>query len=276
MADTSNSTPPPSRGIARLLGGIERVGNALPHPAMLFAGLAVVCSFGSGNMNQANTIAESAFNDLGHIPYWLSGGVAAALVAATLLTPRGDYGRQALLPHNVPFVLLGAGLLWFGWFGFNPGSTTTGDGEIGRVAVTTNLAAAAGAVVAMITSWFMFKKPDASMTLNGALAGLVSITAEPLAPTLTEATIIGAITGGGSVDMLSVGADGDRAGAAQAGGVLAGLRSRCEVRPMASPCGRCWPAPARARATMWPKRPKARRVGSFLSATRSVEFSPIG
>ena len=73
--------------------------------------------------------------------------------------------------------MLGTGLLWFGWFGFNSGSTTVGNGEIGRVAVTTNMGAAAGAIIAMIVSWIIGKKPDGSMSLNGALAGLVGITA---------------------------------------------------------------------------------------------------
>jgi Amt family ammonium transporter len=105
-----------------------------------------------------------------------------ALAGAIVLGPRiGKYGKngepKAILGHSMPLAALGVFILWFGWFGFNPGSTTVGDGEIGRVAVTTNLAAAAGVIGALITSWILFKKPDASMTLNGALAGLVGITA---------------------------------------------------------------------------------------------------
>jgi Amt family ammonium transporter len=86
-------------------------------------------------------------------------------------------------------------ILWFGWFGFNPGSTTTGDGSIGYIAVTTNLAAAAGAIVAMSVSWVVMKKPDASMALNGALAGLVSITAPCDGVSPIGAILIGAIGG---------------------------------------------------------------------------------
>jgi len=105
-----------------------------------------------------------------------------ALAGALILGPRiGKYspdGKPRAIPgHNIALAALGVFILWFGWFGFNPGSTTLGDGEIGRVAVTTNLAAAAGAIAAMIISWLVGKKPDGSMALNGALAGLVGITA---------------------------------------------------------------------------------------------------
>jgi Amt family ammonium transporter len=105
-----------------------------------------------------------------------------ALAGAIVLGPRvGKYNKkgepQAIVGHNIPLAALGVFILWLGWFGFNPGSTTSGNGTIGYIAVTTNLAAAAGAVAAMLTSWIIIKKPDASMSLNGALAGLVAITA---------------------------------------------------------------------------------------------------
>ncbi|MBN1125977.1 MAG: ammonium transporter [Sedimentisphaerales bacterium] len=105
-----------------------------------------------------------------------------ALAGAIVLGPRvGKYGPdgkpKAIPGHNITLAALGVFILWFGWFGFNPGSTTTGEGSIGYIAVTTNLAAAAGAIAAMFTAWIVMKKPDASMALNGALAGLVSITA---------------------------------------------------------------------------------------------------
>ncbi|MBN1996324.1 ammonium transporter [candidate division KSB1 bacterium] len=105
-----------------------------------------------------------------------------ALAGAIVLGPRiGKYtpdGKARAIPgHNIALAALGVFILWFGWFGFNPGSTTVGDGDIGRIAVTTNLAAAAGAIASMFTSWIMSKKPDGSMALNGALAGLVAITA---------------------------------------------------------------------------------------------------
>ncbi len=130
-----------------------------------------------------------------------------ALAGAIVLGPRvGKYGPdgkpKAILGHNIPLAALGVFILWFGWFGFNPGSTTTGDGSIGYIAVTTNISAAAGAIVAMIVSWLVMKKPDASMALNGALAGLVSITAPCDAVTPVGALLIG--TTGGILVVASV------------------------------------------------------------------------
>ena len=105
-----------------------------------------------------------------------------ALAGAVVLGPRvGKYTPEgkpkAIVGHNIPLAALGVFILWLGWFGFNPGSTTAAGGSIGYIAVTTNLAAAGGAIAAMFTAWAIFKKPDGSMTLNGALAGLVGITA---------------------------------------------------------------------------------------------------
>ena len=130
-----------------------------------------------------------------------------ALAGAIVLGPRvGKYGPdgkpKAILGHNIPLAALGVFILWFGWFGFNPGSTTTGDGSIGYIAVTTNLSAAAGAIVAMVISWVVMKKPDASMALNGALAGLVSITAPCDGVSPIGAILIGMI--GGALVVLSV------------------------------------------------------------------------
>lgn len=123
-----------------------------------------------------------------------------ALAGAIVLGPRiGKYGPdgkpKAIPGHSLTLGALGVFILWFGWFGFNPGSTTTGDGSIGRIAVTTNLAAAGAAITAMFTSWALFKKPDASMSLNGALAGLVAITAPCATVTPAGALIIGLIAG---------------------------------------------------------------------------------
>jgi len=123
-----------------------------------------------------------------------------ALAGAIVLGPRiGKYGPdrkpKAIPGHNIPLAALGVFILWFGWFGFNPGSTTVGDGSIGYIAVTTNLSAAAGAIVAMCVSWVIMKKPDASMALNGALAGLVSITAPCNAVTPAGAILIGVVGG---------------------------------------------------------------------------------
>ncbi len=130
-----------------------------------------------------------------------------ALAGAIILGPRiGKYdpeGNAKAIPgHNITIAALGVFILWFGWFGFNPGSTTFGDGDIGRIAVTTNLAAAAGAIMAMFTSWMMFKKPDGSMALNGALAGLVAITAGCANVSPIGSLIIGA--GAGILVVISV------------------------------------------------------------------------
>lgn len=124
----------------------------------------------------------------------------AALAGAIVLGPRiGKYGPKgevrAIPGHNIPMAAIGVFILWLGWFGFNPGSTTTGDTSIAMIFVTTNLSAAAGAILAMVTSWIMFKKPDIGMTLNGALAGLVGITAGCANVSPTSAVIIGAISG---------------------------------------------------------------------------------
>ncbi len=105
-----------------------------------------------------------------------------ALAGAIVLGPRiGKFnkeGKAMPIPgHNIPIAALGVFILWLGWFGFNPGSTTSVDSNFAFIAVTTNLAAAAGAIGAMLTAWVMFGKPDPSFTLNGALAGLVGITA---------------------------------------------------------------------------------------------------
>ena len=126
----------------------------------------------------------------------------AALVGAWLLGPRlGKYnpdGTSNAIPgHNIPLAALGVFILWFGWFGFNAGSTTAGTNlSIGAIAVTTNLAAAAGALVAMMVVWAKYGKPDTSMALNGALAGLVAITAGCANVSPLSAVIIGALAGG--------------------------------------------------------------------------------
>ncbi len=124
----------------------------------------------------------------------------AALAGAIVLGPRlGKYGKngevRAIPGHNIPMAAIGVFILWLGWFGFNPGSTTTGDSSIAMIFVTTNLSAAAGAIFAMFTSWIMFKKPDIGMSLNGALAGLVGITAGCANVAPSSAIIIGAISG---------------------------------------------------------------------------------
>ena len=95
----------------------------------------------------------------------------------------------------MPLAALGVFILWLGWFGFNPGSTTAANKDIAMIFVNTNLAAAAGAVLAMFTSWIKFGKPEVGMSLNGGLAGLVAITSPCASVTPTSAIIIGAIAG---------------------------------------------------------------------------------
>jgi Amt family ammonium transporter len=123
-----------------------------------------------------------------------------ALAGAVVLGPRlGKYtkdGKVRPIPgHNLPLAALGVFILWLGWFGFNPGSTTAANKDIAMIFVNTNLSAAAGAVFAMITAWGKFKKPDVGMSLNGALAGLVAITSPCATVTPLSSVIIGAIAG---------------------------------------------------------------------------------
>jgi ammonium transporter, Amt family len=127
-------------------------------------------------------------------------GAWLALAGAIVLGPRtgkytADGKSKAILGHNIPIAALGVFILWFGWFGFNPGSTTTGGPALGYIAVTTNLAAAAGAITAMCASWVFGRKPDVGMTLNGVLAGLVAITAGCDSVSIWGAVIIGAVAG---------------------------------------------------------------------------------
>jgi Amt family ammonium transporter len=114
-------------------------------------------------------------------------GALAALAGALLLGPRlgrfGKDGRANPIPgHNLPFAVVGTLILWFGWFGFNPGSTlgvVSGSrvGFFGYVALTTNVAAAAGALGGIFCAWLVLKRPDIMMMLNGVLAALVAVTA---------------------------------------------------------------------------------------------------
>ncbi|MFC2163219.1 ammonium transporter [Candidatus Altiarchaeota archaeon] len=129
-----------------------------------------------------------------------STGGWAALAGALILGPRlGKYvnGKVNPIPgHNIALAALGGFILWFGWFGFNAGSTVAGtDLSIATIAVTTNLSAAAGAITAMMAIWAMSGKPDVSMTINGFLAGLVGITAGCANVSPLSAIIIGGIAG---------------------------------------------------------------------------------
>jgi len=121
------------------------------------------------------------------------------LAGAVVLGPRiGKYvnGKPRPIPgHNIPLAALGVFILWFGWFGFNPGSTLGYSDNLGIIAVTTSLSASAGTLSAMITVWILKKKPEVSITLNGALAGLVAITAPCAVVSPLSAIIIGLIAG---------------------------------------------------------------------------------
>lgn len=124
----------------------------------------------------------------------------AALAGAIVLGPRiGKYdanGKPKAIPgHSIPLAALGVFILWFGWFGFNPGSTTVAGGDAGKIAVNTNLAAAAGGLSAMVTAWILFKKPETTMTLNGVLAGLVAITSGCNNVSAMSSIIIGFLAG---------------------------------------------------------------------------------
>lgn len=132
-------------------------------------------------------------------------GAAAALAGVLLLGARkGKYGPNgqinAIPGANLPLATLGAFILWMGWFGFNGGSqlkmsTIEDANAVAQVFVNTNLAAAGGLIAALITARLLFGKSDLTMVLNGALAGLVAITAEPLTPSALQATLIGGVGG---------------------------------------------------------------------------------
>ena len=141
------------------------------------------------------------FDFAGSTVVHLTGG-ATALVGAMILGPRlgrfnADGSSNPIPGHSVPLASLGVFILWFGWFGFNPGSNlAVGDGEaISLIAINTNLAAASAAVTTTFISWILFGKPDLFFTMNGALAGLVSITA-PCAVVSPAAAIWIGVTGG--------------------------------------------------------------------------------
>ena len=146
-------------------------------------------------------LAQRGFWDFAGSTVVHSIGGWAALAGVLVLGSRiGKYnpdGSVNSLPgHSLPLATLGVFVLWFGWFGFNPGSTMAANAaDIGRIAVTTNLAAAAGTLTATITAWLALEKPDLSMILNGALAGLVAITAPCAWVTPGASIIIGGTAG---------------------------------------------------------------------------------
>ena len=154
---------------------------------------------------------EMGFLDFAGSTVVHSVGGWAALAGALILGARtGKYKDGRVVPMqgaNLPLATLGTFILWLGWFGFNGGSqlamgTVSDVADVSRIFANTNAAAAGGALVALIMTQLLFKKVDLTMVLNGALAGLVSITAEPLTPSLGAATIIGGI--GGAIVVFSV------------------------------------------------------------------------
>ena len=157
-------------------------------------------------------LSEMGFSDFAGSTLVHAAGGFAALAGAIVLGPRlGKYakdGRVVPMPgSNLALATLGTFILWLGWFGFNGGSQlaagTVGDiTDVGRIFANTNMAASAGAVTALILTQVMYGKVDLTMVLNGALAGLVSITAGPLDPTLFGALWIGAV--GGVIVVLTI------------------------------------------------------------------------
>ncbi len=149
-------------------------------------------------------LAELGFQDFaGSVVVHAVGGFAG-LAGALVLGPRiGRFVKGKSIPmpgHNIAFAALGVFILWVGWYGFNPGSQLTFFGAANAeattfIALTTTIAAAAGAVTAMVVAWILFKKPDVTMALNGVLAGLVGITANCDRVTQGGALVIGAVAG---------------------------------------------------------------------------------
>jgi Amt family ammonium transporter len=190
-------------------------------------------------------------NEMGFLDFAGSGvvhlcGAAAALAGVLLLGARkGKYGKNgevnAIPGSNLPLAALGTLILWLGWFGFNGGSElkVSDVGEANSVAlvfVNTNMAAAGGLMFALLLSRFWFGKADLTMALNGALAGLVAITAEPLTPTPLAATLIGAVGGlivVGSIVTLDKLKIDDPVGAISVHGVVGmwGLLAVCFTNP---------------------------------------------
>ncbi|MDX1386895.1 MAG: hypothetical protein R3257_04840, partial [bacterium] len=127
------------------------------------------------------------------------GGWAALAGCILLGSRKGKFKEGKVNPipgHSLPLATLGAMILWLGWFGFNPGSTmAAAAGDIGRIAVVTNAAAAAGIVTSTIVSWWVLGKPELSMILNGCLAGLVAITAPCAFVSVGSALVIGGVGG---------------------------------------------------------------------------------
>lgn len=157
-------------------------------------------------------LSEAGFSDFAGSGIVHMAGAAAALAGVLVLGARkGKYGKDgqinAIPGANMPLATLGTFILWLGWFGFNGGSElkmsdVDSANNVAQVFVNTNAAAAGGVIAALIFARLWFKKADLTMALNGALAGLVAITAEPLAPSAPGAALIGAV--GGLIVVFSI------------------------------------------------------------------------
>ena len=157
-------------------------------------------------------LSEAGFSDFAGSGIVHMCGATAALAGVIVLGSRkGKYGANgeinAIPGANMPLATLGTFILWLGWFGFNGGSelmisNVDESNSVAQIFLNTNMAAAGGSIAAAIVAKLMFGKADLSMALNGALAGLVAITAEPLAPSAELATVIGAI--GGVIVVFSI------------------------------------------------------------------------
>jgi len=166
--------------------------------ALLFVGVAYPVA-GSWHWG-GGVLAELGFKDFAGSTVVHAFGGFGALACVMVLGPRrGKYTENGIKPipaHNFPLAAIGVFLLMFGWYGFNGGSVLSAEpGALGLVFTTTTLAACAGALGAMFTSWFALKKPDLSMALNGILAGLVGITANADVVSVGSSIIIGLIAG---------------------------------------------------------------------------------
>jgi Amt family ammonium transporter len=169
-------------------------------------------TWGGGSVFGLYSLADYGFSDFAGSGIVHMAGAAAALAGVLLLGARkGKYGPngevRAIPGANLPLATLGTFILWMGWFGFNGGSVLKlGDianaNSVAMVFLNTNAAAAGGLVAALILARALFGKADLTMALNGALAGLVAITAEPSTPTALEATLIGAV--GGLIVVFSI------------------------------------------------------------------------
>lgn len=166
--------------------------------SLLLTGIAYPIS-ASWTWNSGGWLAGLGFSDFAGSTIVHSVGGWSALTGAAFLGPRmGKYqdGQVNALPgHNMSLAMLGCLILWIGWFGFNPGSELAASLAVPYIAVTTNLAAAAGGIAATFTSWSLSGKPDLSMVINGILAGLVGITAGCAGVSFLGAIIIGLIAG---------------------------------------------------------------------------------